>query len=298
MPTADHLLSQQNIKRLLQLDGKIERLRISSLKEKEILLLPLSAKVDCLEYELEVKKIQEDAFDTLDISAKEILLTFFLDWFLEDGSWYGYVISFFDRLAQLGHVESLTLSLDCLDPTTGCFLDSNQEISLIADAVIRFIQGNHRLMHFCFSDILWCVNDEPHLPRIFEAMEDHPNLRTVMIEGCKDKSEDDGAKYSNHLDYDALRQLLSRNRIIEVLYSNGERISDGASIDKLYELNRYYNHSSSLVTENTKTRSQLVSIALIERASGTFPHTAVLVAHHLDSICELIRAVHLDHINY
>ncbi|GAX16399.1 hypothetical protein FisN_10Hu367 [Fistulifera solaris] len=274
-------LSQNSFKRLLQLEGKIERLRISLLKEIEMLLLPMSAQVDCLEYDLEVKRIQENAFDTLSIAAKHISLTFFLDW-LEDGSWYVYVISFFDRLAQLGHVESLSLSLNYLDPTTVSFLDSNEEMSSIARAVVGFIQGNPRLKHFSFSDILWCVDDEPHLPQIFEAMEDHPSLRTVMIQGCKDESDDDGVKYLSHLDYNALRQLLSRNRNIEILDFNRKRISDGARIDELYKLNLYYNHSLKLLTEKPTSRSQLVSTALIESASGEFPQTAVLIAHHLD----------------
>jgi hypothetical protein len=290
----DNPLSQPNLKRLLQLSGKLERLGVSLLKDKDMLLLPLSAKVNGLKYELEVKRIQENAFDTLDIAAKEISLTFYLD-YVKNGYWYGYVVSFFDRLAQLGHVEKLTLSLDYLDSMSS-FADTEEDISSIADALIRVIQGNPFLTHLDVQEIIWCVDDVPHLPRIFEAMEDHPRLRTVIIDGCKNEADDDGVGYSSHLDYDALRQLLSRNHNIQVLDCGGDRISDGARIDKLYELNHYYHESLKLVTENTALRSQFVTAAWVESACGKLPHTAVLLAHHLDVLCELVADIDLDNL--
>jgi hypothetical protein len=291
----DMPFSKANLTRLLQLENMGDRLRINTLEEKEMMLLPFSAKVNCLEYELMARKVNPEDFNSIEFGAKSLYLTLYLDW-VEDGNWYGHVVSLFNRVAQLGHLESLSLFLQYSDWMSRHYSDSDDEISSIADALIRLIQGNPNLRHLNVGDILWCVDDEPHLPRIFKALEDHPCLRTVIIEGCKKESKDDGVKYSSHLDYDALWLLLSRNRNIAVLDFSGKRISDGARIDKVYELTRYYKLSLKLVTKCTSLRPKLVTSALFKSASGKFPHTAVLLAHHLDVLCELVAGIDLDSI--
>ncbi|GAX17665.1 hypothetical protein FisN_10Lu381 [Fistulifera solaris] len=260
------------------------------------MLLPFSAKVNCLEYyELVARKIKPEDFDSIEIGARTLYLTLYLDW-VEDGKWYGYVISLFNRVVQLGYFERLSLFLRYSDWMSRLYSDSDAEISSIADALIRLIQGNPNLTHLNVDDTLWCVDDEPHLSRIFKAMEDHPSLRIVIIEGWKKESKDDGVKYSSHLDYDALWLLLSRNRKIAVLDYSGKRISDGARIDRLYELYCFGDHSFNLVKECSSLRPELVTSALFGSASGKFPHTAVLLAHHLDVLCELAAGIDLDSI--
>ncbi|GAX16398.1 hypothetical protein FisN_10Hu368 [Fistulifera solaris] len=167
--------STANLTRLLQLENMGKRLRIKTLGEKDVMLLPFSAKVNCLDYELVARKINPEDFDSIEIGARSLYLTLYLDW-VEDGNWYGYVISLFNRVAPLGHLERPSLFLQYSDWMSRLYSDSDVEVSSIADALIRLIQGNPNLTHLNVGDTLWCVDDEPHLPRIFKAMEDHPSL--------------------------------------------------------------------------------------------------------------------------
>jgi hypothetical protein len=285
----DTPFSKENLKRLFELDHKFERLRIDRLEDEELVLLAFSAKTEYLEYKLDAQDVEPEDFEEIDIGAKTLDLTLFLDWV---DNWDELVVAFFDRLAALGHIERLCFSLKYMDWRSRGEPERNEfDTASLAEALIRLIEGNPNLKHLDVSDILWCVDDEPHLPHIFAAMEDHPSLRTVMIEGCKDESEDDDSKYSGTLDYAALERLLSRNRYIEVLNFQGKRITNGFTIDELYRLNACYVGSLELITESSlseDSRLHWVTMALVQCAAGRFRSTGVLLSHHTDLLCEFV----------
>ncbi|GAX16397.1 hypothetical protein FisN_10Hh370 [Fistulifera solaris] len=287
----DTPFSKANLKRLLELDKKFERLRIDRLEDAELVVLAFFAKTDYLEYKMDAQDVEPEDFEGIDIGTKKLDLTLFLDWV---DNWDELVVAFFHRVGELGHLERLCLSLKYMDWRSRREPERDEfDTASLAQALIRLIQGNPNLKHLDVSDILWCVDDEPHLPAIFQAMEDHLSLREVLIEGCKDESEDDGFKYLGALDFSALERLLSRNRYIEVLDFQGKRITNGSSIDDLYRLNACFVGSLQLDTESSlsDSRFHLVTTALVQSASGRFRPTAVLLSHHTDLLCELVAGL-------
>ncbi|GAX17666.1 hypothetical protein FisN_10Lh370 [Fistulifera solaris] len=285
----DTPFSKENLKRLFELENnKFDWLRMDRLEDEELVLLAFSAKTDYLEYKMDAQDVEPEDFKEINIRAKTLDLTLFLDWV---DNWDELVVAFFHRVAELGHMERLSLSLKYMDWRSSEEPERNEfDTASLAQALICLIKGNPNLQHLDVSDILWCVDDEPHLPQIFEAMEDHPSLHEVLIEGCKDESEDDGFKYSGALGYAALERLLSRNRYIKIFNFQGKRITNGTTIDELYRLNACYVGSLQLITDTLvpDSRFHLVITALVQSTSGRFRATGVLLSHHTDLLCELV----------
>lgn len=69
-------------------------------------------------------------------------------------------------------------------------------------------------------------------------IKDHKNLRTIKL---------DVADAALGPDFQDLRRLLSQNKRIQVTNFDDKVYSDGASIDELYSLNRFYCGSAFLV---------------------------------------------------
>ena len=160
-----------------------------------------------------------------------------------------------NRVAELGHFERLCVALDNI------WKLSEVGAAPLAQALISAITGNTKLKHLDLSRIDW----SPHLENVFQGIEEHKGLRMLVVKtfppvndsdaysDSEDDSSDGSPQRVNSLmppDYSWLERLLSRNRNISVLDSDGETISNGTTIDELYQFNYMYNRSTNLAIES------------------------------------------------
>jgi hypothetical protein len=189
------------------------------------------------------------------------------------------MVSFLHRVAAVSHVERLTLS-------TACWFQYDDPLEMdntgsIAEALVRTIQGNPTLEYLKLSNVHWLAG---HFHSIFQALEQHQGIRTLMIfeYSLVDRSEDTA--------YSWLQQLLTRNRDIVVVDSSGKRITDGSRIKELYALNDFWKGSVQLWNESSaESSAKLFATAVTEIASENFVYTTLILCQHADTLCEFIE---------
>jgi hypothetical protein len=269
--------SRANMERLLNLEV-LGNIKIVPVSYEGRFLEPLSAKVNELDYDIEARYYQPEDFETLLIPAKDLKLTWYMD---ETNNYNRLLISFLNRIAQLGHVESLRIS------TYGNqWVDDHETLDFIefpelTKALIGAITGNKKLKHLDLSHCYFMGNFLHHLDfkEVFQAIENHEGLRTLLIYGYP--REDPS--------YCWLKRLLSRNRYITVLDNRDQKCSDGSSVDQLYTLNYFYCGSADLMKDSSLMRPALIVTALTESASRNFQRTALSLFHHTEMLCEIIH---------
>ncbi|GAX17693.1 hypothetical protein FisN_10Lu413 [Fistulifera solaris] len=274
--------TRSNLERLLNLDV-LQKLKLNYLEE-DLVLLPLSAKVNALDYCIDFEHIQPNAFDSLNIPAKDLTLEFYLDDF-PAWSWDAPLISLLNRIADLGHFEKLTLSVDHWNHRPERM--SIDKMARVADALIRAIQSNPNLQYLNLKDTEDRYDWDPHMQDVFKAMEEHKGLRTFVLRFYP---------FLEDRKYSWLQSLLSRNRQITVIDLCDRKCSNGPIIDKLYRLNAIYNGLASLRAESVSLRPLLVAEALVNQAKGNLPQAALLLSNHTDTLCEFIHSLNLNHI--
>ncbi|GAX17675.1 hypothetical protein FisN_10Lu392 [Fistulifera solaris] len=259
---------------------------------------PLCAPVKTLEYEVYGDLLRRQDFSSLNIVAKDLKITFLLD---DDDNWSGILVAFLNRVAALGHFERLTLSIDYWwnEGLEDFDLDDQftvQQVAPVADALVRAIQANPHLKHLDVGRTHCRLDWAPHLQRIFQALEDHPALRTVVVQGHTPQKYADDNQWEHEefermfrFDDAWLERLLSRNRNLTVLNNSGDIYTNGSSIDKIYALNRFYHGSASLVQEFTTWRPLLLATALV--SSTSLQYTSLLLSDHTDLLCEFIQEI-------
>ena len=200
------VFSHAHLKRLCELEDIFDKLDICPLNRQSV-LLPFSAKVKALDYKINSEIVQPNDFNSLDIATKDLNLKMYLD--KDSGKWTNppwtdLPIAFLNRAAQLSHFERLSFSIDIWKLERG-------EVAPVAEALIRAIRANPHLTHLDLTGNNGVFGWTLHLPSIFEAMEDHPGLRTFVV--------DFGTNPSNQA---SLERLLSRNPNITVCSSSGK----------------------------------------------------------------------------
>ncbi|GAX17677.1 hypothetical protein FisN_10Lu394 [Fistulifera solaris] len=231
--------SHENLRRLLQQDI-FEKLVLPKLEEKDCVLLPLSTKVDALNYTIDAALVQPEDFVNLDIAARHLTIRFFLLYAGPD--WGESVASFLKRVAELGHFEHLCIKL------TDLAHRRNLEPAETAQALVDVIRGNRSLKHLDLSGLDWMFSLDvgassavPPMKQVWDAIEEHSESRTVTL-GIYSPD-----RIQRIVEYASLERLLSRNRNVTVIDKEGKRISNGSTIDKLYALNSFYNGSTDLI---------------------------------------------------
>ncbi len=272
--SGDGPLCGPNLESLVKLDV-IEALRTSNLHEERF-HLPFSANVKALHCTVEVAEVMPNEFEALEIVASDLRLQLMLE---ESDSCNELVIAFFHRVAELGHLERLTLSIGELPCFIGEYFSGN--IKPVVKALLRVIHANPKLSYLDISD---CVDAKwaTHFMPIFKSMKNHEGLRTLVV-----------GSLGSTKNFTGLKKLLSHNRKLEVIDPSGRRLSNGPAIDNLYALNRVYNGSTSLLKGPSFVRSLLVSSALVNTTSDNFQQTALLLANHTDVLWEWISDVHV-----
>jgi hypothetical protein len=279
-------LSDYHLKRLLQLEYCFEFLKIT-FPRPECALLPFSAKVNVLDFWVDASFCKAEDFQSLNIVPMDLSVTFLMEY---DDKWDDLLIAFFDRLSELGHFERLSFSVNYR-----YYLDDGlqhedmfafDDVPPVVDALIRAIHANPKLSYLNLGQSHWRVNFTPHLQRIFEAVERHGSILTLVVQGgtsadiaeddeSDEDSEDGRLRKVHEFDFAWLKQLLSRNRHITVLDNSGNKCTNGSSIDR---------QSESLLQESTDLRPGLVAMLIFDHALTNFQHIALLLSHHADTI--------------
>ncbi|GAX17680.1 hypothetical protein FisN_10Lu402 [Fistulifera solaris] len=300
----DDSMSNINLTRLLKLENVFEKLGICAPSE-ECVLHPFCAKVEVLDYRFYAWYMYPEFFNSLNIVAKDLTLKVLVRGY--DVEWDDLLVSFLNRVAVLGHLERLSISLPFLseenDLTEFMEFFDYSDMFPVVEALIRAIHGNPKLSSLDLADGDSYLQWGPHMKSIFKAVEKHPSLRTLAVQsyGNGDNAESDALIGVNddfvkkHCFYPSwLERLLSRNRNIVVVDESGNKCTNGSTIDEAYALNGCYNGSVRLVNESTALRPLLVTSALTRSASTNYQHTALLLSHNVDTLCEILHAVDFE----
>ncbi|GAX16387.1 hypothetical protein FisN_10Hu384 [Fistulifera solaris] len=280
-------ISREMLERILNLEGKIDTLTIGLLNPGQV-LLPFSAKVNALTYKVKANHLQPSHFDTLDIATKRLDLIVRADNLRDLMDVY---ISFCDRVSELGHFERLAFNPKALRGSDAI------TVSHLAQAFSKAIRGNSNLTCLYIGVIELLPSSDSQLIDLFKALGEAEKLRTVslhrfpLVEYYSDV--EDYHRLCQPF-YSLLERLLSRNRKITVLDIDGERITNGTTIDKIYALNFFYNGAAKLLKESTARRSSLVVTALTESAAANFQYSAQLLSFHTDLLWEFLEDAFLS----
>ncbi|GAX19224.1 hypothetical protein FisN_4Lh191 [Fistulifera solaris] len=277
--------SVENLQLLCQLNFILEHLRCH-IDDEECALLPFSAKVNKLHCQMSAKYVRPDDLASIDIVANDFTLTLFLDG--NHDHWDTLLIAVLHRVAELGHFERL-----CFSVFYNAFSRSLQfyRVARVVDALIRAIHANPNLACLDLSSDKQSVRWSHYFQPLFQSMEEHPGLRFFVVQSYMLRDEEINGDHETlfQFNFSWLQQLLSRNRRFAVVDSSGQKCSNGPVIDRMYLLNRFYLGSESLLQEFTASRPALVSLALVDQASNNAQYIALLLSHHTDVLCELLR---------
>ncbi|GAX16382.1 hypothetical protein FisN_10Hh400 [Fistulifera solaris] len=284
--------SRNNLIRLFQLDV-LDKLTLCAL-DPELVLLPFSAKVKALQYEVDAKHIPPHAFHSLNIVTKDLDLRLYLDHYHED--WDGRLISFLNRVSALGNFKRLGLSMnyrwDFEDGDEPFFEEPNYSrarVRAFIDALTRTIRANPTLTCVDLSEMNWKVELCPHMKSLFKALERHASMRILSVReyptNMKNLRQEVRDRYAAPLE-----ELLLRNENITVLDIFNHRCFTfhSSKIAEIYQ-NRFYHGSERLVKDCISVRPMLMCTAVVQRASKNFRRTACLLSDHTDILCQLFK---------
>lgn len=245
--------------RLLQAKA-VDRLELGCATLRQIRQL-LSASVKGVGFTMKVDELVNLDWSRVDIVPKELSVEFSR---YESETHVDMIVSFFRRVAELGDFVKLEVAtyreLNTLMP--------NRVVDELCHAVIANQNLVELHLHHAF------IQHAEHCKHLFAAMEHHEGLRRFISDMTPD--------------YRVLTQLLKRNRFIEVLDSNGYRVTDDGRIDQLYTFNRFFCNSKGLIQESLSRVPSLVGYALTCSASSDFQRCALLLVNHTDALCELV----------
>ncbi|GAX13005.1 hypothetical protein FisN_2HuN07 [Fistulifera solaris] len=172
-------LNDENLKLLLDLEV-LDHLELPILENDELALLPLTAKVESLDYCIFSASALDTDLSVLNIVAKKLCLSVGIEdeFFPTD-----LMVSFWRRVAELGHFLELDIK----------FYGSNFELpDYVVQELIRAAHSNINLQVLCLSD---CEEEPfwgPYLQKLFNGLKDHKRLRTLKAAADQ---EDFGPNY-------------------------------------------------------------------------------------------------------
>ena len=142
----------------------------------------------------------------------------------------------------------------------------------------RAVDSNHGLVELRLHRPLTTCAE--HVEDIFTMLAHRKQLRRFTLDEYPVEVDPD---------YSKLKRLLKRNRFIEVFQENGDLVTDGDEIDRLYAFNRFFRGLQNLTKEPLSLLPPLVGEALLHSASSDFQRSALIMANHADALCELVQ---------
>ncbi len=190
MPT----LNDDKLQRLLQLDT-LEHLGLHKLSDA-LSLLPFSAKVDSLAYEIFTKSFMKADFRSLNIVPNKLDLCIEHD---EIKCPIESICAFLKRIADLGHLTKLKIRF--------LFHEEDDDVpECVVRELTRARLANYNLEELDLTtwqyDLVW----DPHLATLFEGLKGHKGLRTLTL------SVEDSAFGPQ---YSLLRKFLSLTEVLK-----------------------------------------------------------------------------------
>jgi hypothetical protein len=167
-------MSHDNVERFLNLNISFEKLDLGILYD-ECALLPFSMMTKALSYEFDLTSLDSSDFEDLDIVTKVLDLRINLG---DTYDWDEHLISIFERIAELGHFQKLRVSVH--QGFEGYY--KIKDTTHIAEALIEAIADNPGLECLDLGESYRCLDWAFHFRAMFEAMEDHPNLRKFIVD--------------------------------------------------------------------------------------------------------------------
>ncbi|GAX18840.1 hypothetical protein FisN_26Hu142 [Fistulifera solaris] len=262
--------NEDNLKRLFEVEV-IDRLDFPYNEGNEISCQVFSAKVNSLVLYIYFTPSMVIDLASVNITAKKLTL----DLDVEDCETFPAepILSLFRRFSAFKHFEEIRIDMSVSD------FDTEIIPSCVAYALANVIVFNTDLQ---ILELNGHTNWDEHVATLLHALKHHKGIRALEL-----RIFDEDIAFG--VDFIHLRELLFCNRDITVFDGGGEIITDGCFIDALYSLNRFFRGSEGLVVEAAVSRVLLVPTALAEAASNDFQKSALLLAHHVDVLFELIQ---------
>jgi hypothetical protein len=94
--------------------------------------------------------------------------------------------------------------------------------------------------------------------------------------------------------YSLMDELLSCKRNLVVLDREGNKISNGTSVDKRHAMNAIYNGSASLGKEAATLRQSLVGTTFVECALSDFQYTPLLLSKYTEVLYDFVHSLNLE----
>ncbi|GAX21809.1 hypothetical protein FisN_30Hu008 [Fistulifera solaris] len=197
---ADTPFDNHNLRHLLQVET-IERLTLPNI-EAELALLPFSAKVESLDYQIAYTSLQEADLQTLNIAASKLSLTLYYTKAFPTKL----VLSLLRRLAALGHFIELRLQFDS-------FGRNNKIPEEVVTELCRAVLGNPTLNILDLGVHPEYLDWGPHMETLLKDLKDHKGLSHLIVNVPTSAFGPDFA---------FLRQLLAHKKNITVANENGK----------------------------------------------------------------------------
>ena len=182
--------------------------------------------------------------------------------------------SFLCRVAQLGHLESLTLC---------SWYNRGTAPVDVEKALVDAIAANKNLHHLEIEHLE--IRTESCWKNVFASLEKHERLRTLCI-----------GHYPTKLDpqFLWLKQLLQRNRRIEMSGFREYSWQMDQELKEICALNSFFRGSPCITRESPLARLSLMGAALTNSASTDFQCTGLLLTDHVDLLCEVLHGKACD----
>ncbi len=186
-----------------------------------------------------------------------------------------FMLSFLRRVAQLGHLESLELSLyehDLIPVEVGMALLGLIGASKNLKSLKLPVTGN--------------VLDDQFIKDLFDVIENHEGLTVFSI-----------STYPTKLDpqFKWLKHLMQQNRRLHVTDEPGTNWKYDRELDKIYALNRFLRGSHMVTKEPLSIRTLVLQTALTYGAVNHFHRAASLLADQADILCEILHEIDSTH---
>ncbi|GAX15220.1 hypothetical protein FisN_12Lu171 [Fistulifera solaris] len=257
--------NNENFDLLLQAEA-LDSLVVPCVHSPELVHQVFSALVNEINVTIEVPRVLGLDWTTVDITPKDIAVSFQLFYESEDQT--EFVCSFLRRLAELGNFRKFDFSLSHM----------RRELPRrVADALVDALVANQGLEELALHRS-WEAT--PYFDSIIKAAERHEELVFLRIDSYPKKTDPQ---------YAMLRGLLNRNRSIRVVDYDFETVTNGDEIDRLYAFNRFFQDLQSFPMETLSLQSSLLGEALTQKAASDFRWSSFLMANHMDSLCELVQ---------
>ncbi|GAX25470.1 hypothetical protein FisN_12Lu011 [Fistulifera solaris] len=215
----------------------------------------------------EVKGDEADAIDltSIDIVSRDIELGAQSK---DDLFPSGFVVSYFDRLGELGHLNALGFR----------FLDATSMSTEVGGALCRVVAACPKLAQL---ELSYRYTYHGFIEDLFAVLETHPGLRTLRIDGY--------LNYRYGVRLSPLKRLLRRNRQIDVVNIPDGILRANPELKEICSTNRFFRGSQNVIGKLPSSRLALLGAAMTHNGPSDLQRTGILLNDHVDLLLEMLQ---------